>query len=437
MKVTLVNSNFGSLEESTIMPLTMYYIGGLLRDSGHDITIIDSMIYAYRKVGDGYINKLASAAQSSNVMAFTVNTFDWAVVISDIMRIREEGFEGIIIVGGVHPSLAYKHIIKKYGDYIDYIMLGDAEHNLCPLLDALENKKPTDNVPGIVYMRDNKIIYNEPILSPKLMKHAHIPAYDLMPDKVYKSVTLECSRGCMGRCSFCSIPFKRRWRGHTLEYLDSVLDELILHLGKLTGNPSIVTTDDCFTTDPERAIDILRKFIDYGMQDYEILIEARIMDLKNERLLEMISRFPNMNIQIGVESGYAEGLKAIRKPVTMESLYKCSDDLIKFGINKKVFYSFIVGMPHETVEQCYMTIDTIKDLQNNYGISTNVSIWLPLPSESFELLKEMVPEIDYSIYDEIGWYNSRPLFYKCHPKLSKKDSAMLHQEIYNIDTKRV
>lgn len=424
------------MDNEFILPMTIYHIASVLQDSNYEVELVDQKIYATNRMDCSYEERVDRVIQDMDVIAYTVNTFDWCVALQDIKRLRMNGYKGYIVVGGVHAALAYRHIMEKYSDFIDAVMVGDSETNLIPMLERIKKKESFADVPGIATVENGKVRFLPCVMQEELAMTKNGPAYELMPDGVYESITYECSRGCYGRCSFCTIPFKRSWRPYDVKYVSHTLKAMIPHLNKLTGRKHIITTDDCFTTDPKRAIELLKEFRKQGLQDCEINLEARIMDLRNEELLAALKEFPNVHLQVGVEAGSDKGFKAIHKPVTMEMLYACSKRLMEVGLNRNVFYSFIVGLPQDTVEDCYTTLETSNDLFEKFGIVSNVAFWIPLPSESFELLKTMVPDINYDIYDKIGWYGDRDFFRISHPNLTELDVMDISQKVYEANQRQ-
>lgn len=97
--------------------------------------------------------------------------------------------------------------------------------------------------------------------------------------------------------------------------------------------------------------------LDLGYRDYNALIEARAKHLWDEALLETIKSFDNLHIQIGIESGYDEGLKKVNKEIKVEDILKTVSLLEKYDLCKNVFTSFIIGFPWESKEECLKTIE--------------------------------------------------------------------------------
>nr|WP_297938566.1 radical SAM protein [uncultured Lachnoclostridium sp.] len=433
MKILIMNPSSGEmLDNSLSMPLTVYHLAGVLRNAGHEVSIVDEMIYLAGRMDLSLEEAMKKYTSDIDALVFSSNTFNWAKGLDNCKRLRKAGYEGLIIAGGVHPSLAYEHIMTNFSEYIDFIMMGDAEYNLLPLLKRFEQGKGYDDIPGIVYSENGRVVKHDLPCDMKLIESNDGPAYDMVPNGVYKTITFECSRGCLGHCAFCSIPFRRNWRPYSMEHIEKTLQLMIPHISKIEGKPTIITTDDCFTTDSKRAIEIVKMFMDYGLRDYNVHLEARVMDLKNEDFLDLLTDFPSIDLELGVECGYDRGLRAVHKPLTVEMLYNCCELLNDYGLEKNVYSSFIVGMPHESFEECYQTVNTARDLFNTYGVFSAMSFWAPLPSESFELLKTKVPDLTYGIFDNINWSEDQELHYKCHPNLTREQSDQLKRDTYII-----
>ena len=70
--------------------------------------------------------------------------------------------------------------------------------------------------------------------------------------------------------------------------------------------------DDCFTADVNRAVNILNQ-IHQANPYIKVTFEARVTDIIKPGVVEQIPIDMVNMIQIGVECGYNEGLKKIRK----------------------------------------------------------------------------------------------------------------------------
>lgn len=122
--------------------------------------------------------------------------------MSDELRKRGK----IVIIGGTHASFFTESCLS----HVDYIILGEGDESLPSLLHALENNIPTNDIPGVCYKKDDKVIKNEQ--KEPVATLSTISNYDLINDlKPHKSIfkrlwmPVQASRGCPCDCSFCVV----------------------------------------------------------------------------------------------------------------------------------------------------------------------------------------------------------------------------------------
>jgi hypothetical protein len=72
--------------------------------------------------------------------------------------------------------------------------------------------------------------------------------------------------------------------------------------------------------------------------DLRISFEARVTDLIYTGFLDNIPGTIIDNIQIGVEAGYDEGLKKVRKGITIAQLEECAEHLYELDLQNKTFF---------------------------------------------------------------------------------------------------
>lgn len=418
MNIALVNSDFGDEGNSEIMPLTMYSLGGIIRSKGHSIKIYDPIIYI--KKGKDFNTDLVNNCLKYDIIAFSCNSFNWARVKMVIIQLRNFGYRGIIVIGGVHATHCYKYLMET--NDIDYILCEEGDISFPLFLDAIENKLSLTDVPQLIYRdKEKNIIKNHSVIKENFYKDDVLPAYDLLDLYMYDTYTFESSRGCYGNCTFCSIIYKKCWRGYNAESVIERLENIDNIVRERVKKSSIVFTDDCFTGNRQRAKDILKILVKTKFKDYFFLIESRLKDFYDLEYVELLKQFPNINVQIGIESGYDEGLLNIKKGIRYKDIFECGEIIYKNGLSKSILYSFIIGFPWETKSNILDTIKTVGFLNDKYNIVTNCIWWLPLPSKEFDILKEMNKKIDFSLFDKPKWYIDTDIMCDTHPLLSIKD----------------
>lgn len=432
MKLLLINAHYGSREQSEIgVPLTMYHIGSILEKENYEVEILELMLY-----GMSSDKVLKSKAECADVVLFTSNTFSWSYVLEEIKYLRRCNYSGLVIVGGIHPSIAYEHILKTYSQLINYIVLGEAEDALPQLLKHIKAECQISDVPNIAYVDDDGTINVTVRKTHDLLQSEYTPLYDKIPESFYKSITYESSRGCKCHCGFCSITYQNCWRFYQNEFNDYKMGVLIdkMNTKKISQNKTIIFTDDCFTTVPERATNLLNLFeVKYSLSNYSIQFEARAIDLiRSTHLINAIQKYPKITVQVGIESGYDDGWVRINKPMRYRILIQLCELLNEQKLTDNVYLSFIIGFPFETMEDCKRTISTIKYIWEKYGVISSIAWWIPLPSECFNLLMQNDRNLSYSIFDKPNWMNEKDMFYLTHPFITREGHYEFSNELEKI-----
>ena len=153
MKILLINSSFGKRYDSRkTVTLAMYYLGAILRDKGHTIHIINPDDYIDGMVGESLASVIIEKFKDFDLFAFSSNTFTWGYVKKCIPTLKVNNIKNPIVVGGIHPSRVFNHIMQTTD--IDYILIGEGDKSFPILVETLERKKNLSEVPNLVYRND-------------------------------------------------------------------------------------------------------------------------------------------------------------------------------------------------------------------------------------------------------------------------------------------
>jgi len=142
-----------------------------------------------------------------------VATINHGVAIAQIKRLNPRA---VIIIGGHYASL-YPHRFLDLG--ADVIVKREAEPIFADLMREIAGARHFDRIPGIIFRQDGETVETEegPLL--EHLDESPIPDWDAIDFSLYPSMhnrresvgSLECSRGCSHRCSFCLVPVY--WKG--------------------------------------------------------------------------------------------------------------------------------------------------------------------------------------------------------------------------------
>lgn len=139
-------------------------------------------------------------------------------------------------------------------------------------------------------------------------------------------------------------------------------------------------------------------------------------------------------MQIGVECGYDEGLRLVKKGTTVARVVECLKRLYQTGLNTKVFLSFIIGFPWENEEDINKTIDFVSEISIKYQVKCSVNWLIFLPSDLWEQRDKYCIKINENFYDNFQWERNRENFYICHPKINEEIFERVAKKIFLMQT---
>ncbi|MBN1411853.1 MAG: B12-binding domain-containing radical SAM protein [Spirochaetales bacterium] len=413
-------------------PLNIYLLAGVLRSAGYNADVCDPAILETCMI-DGHWNEEAvdNLVSGYDAVGISINCVTWGMAKSFIDLVKRRRESPSIVCGGIYPSFFPECVLNKTN--ADMVIRGDGEIPLLALMDALTGKGELKDVPNLSY-RDNGRQVHNPMTTGECLKDYGVPAYDLMPQNVYYNLPVETSRGCPFHCSFCSIFYKKQWRGLSARETLRRVDSAQRHLNEKIKSKAILFTDDIFTGNPSRAIEIFKGFKKIDTE-FKINFEARITDfLKNDPLIDALAEIEDKvsTIQIGVECGYDDGLLEIKKGFTIKDIEEGLDKLQKRNLSKKVFLSFIIGFPWETYTDCVKTIEYALELEDKYALALFVYWWLPLKSNLSDNLNKYGFNFHADIYDDPLWVRDQKILQAVHPRLSMAERKKITDKYKGI-----
>jgi len=413
-------------------PLGIYLLQRVLEKRGMDAVIMESLKLARDCKSKDALNEIGfkenpyfvKMVREVDVLGLSCDSFNYGIGRYVIKNAKEINKDLKVIIGGVHGSIFDEYVLKTSG--ADVVIRGDGENTLLKVLLALDSGQSMEDIPGITYFDENDILKRnaevdrQPV--EEIVKNSDID-FSGINMAYYNALPIETSRGCPYNCVFCSVYYKKNWRALPKEFIK----DRLVSLSRVSKN--IIFVDDAFTIDTERALDILN-FVQDSSIDFKLTFEARVNNLVKALILEAISPQKVAKIQIGVESGYPEGLERIRKKITLQQVREVCEKAAKHNISHKILASFIIGFPWESVKDCLKTYEFASSLTKDYGINTVINWWLPIPSELWRGMRQS-SGLDASMYDDPEWVISDDVFTKMHPNITLKVKAKLNFLIMN------
>lgn len=320
-----------------------------------------------------------------------------------------------IIVGGAHATALPKKTLEEI-ESVDYICIGEGENTIVELVQALEGKKKIDQVNGLVYRKGNEIVFNKPREFEQNLDKFPPPARHLLPMEKYKLTatrvkntsfcpTLIVARGCPFNCSYCSHPFGKTFRHHSVKRVIQEIESLInnYNISELNMEADNLTADQNFL------LSLCREMIKRELnKKIRWTCESR-MDLVNEKLLKNMHQAGCWQISYGVESGVQRLLDLINKGEKLEDMEKIFALTKKVGITIRGF--FMLGLPTETYQESLQTIEFAKKLDPFWAQFT---ITVPYPgTPMFDMLKKTgeIRSFNWDYYNTWGGWTEKEVAY--------------------------
>jgi len=397
-------------------PVGLTYVAGALKSKGHKVKIYDAehdpklRTVKFRNITSSYDDYLKALENKdhqvwSEVRKVMASSKPDIVGISSIapckigstFRVAEiaKEYESDlkVMVGGQLSAASVNDVLSNPN--IDIVVRGEGEITAAELLDRLQNNSKFEDVKGISFRKDGKIVHNPDRPFIKDLDSLGFPDIEsLMGLQTYRSVDLGIimtSRGCPYGCSFCGLKdfWGRRIRCRSIE---NVIEE-VLRLKEKFNVQYFSFWDAVFTFNRKRTIQLCRKLLE---TDSEIKWECVTrIDLFDSELIQQMKKAGCQKIRIGIESGSDRILKHLKKGFTTNLIRKQAEIL---KANKMTWSAYLMfGTPEEKEDDIVETINLIKEIEPSF---VTIGTFYPIPdTEIFNELEnrgELPKAVDYN-----------------------------------------
>jgi len=338
-----------------IQDLGLGYLVTAVRKDGHEALIKD---WNMPPSVEDYVEYLKK--EKPQVVGLKVFTKDVGAAAKTIHIIKSVDPSIIVIVGGPHPSTVSPEELFEDLVGADFAFRGEAEVAL-PIFLKYQSSPPEVNsrkilrdVPGLVWRQDGSVIANDVKFVD--VNQFELPSWDLLKPSDYPALMglnnlhsgnpapFITSRGCPGRCSFCSVKMingqKVRRRS-----LKSVMDELSF-LYHEQNVRFLMIMDNGFLVDEDYVQDMCESIIDKGLKfkwDCVFIDTGKALKQKTMRLMKKAGC---VMVNLGVETASDRMRRLTRKNNKIGTVREIVSLLKKNDID--VFGFFMMGFPTET-----------------------------------------------------------------------------------------
>ena len=256
-----------------------------------------------------------------------------------------------IILGGHHPALDYKNLLKL--NYVDYIVFGEGERRFCQIVKSLMMHESLKN-DGIAYKLKGKIFSAKTSDVIEHLDELPFPARNLLDNDKYKIgrknyTMLLTSRGCPQKCTFCSVHLTmgHKYRKRSVENVIAEMKECFHQYGTRIFD----IEDDNFTWDRSRLLHFLKEVQTvFGEESIELtaMNGLSIANIDEETLPEMKKAgFKTLNI--APVTMHSEQSVNLQRPYAFKDYQRVI--MLARKSEMQVTAYMIIGYPFESINE--------------------------------------------------------------------------------------
>ncbi len=346
----------------------LLYISASLKQAGHKTFYIDGNMYKIDTILE-CIKK-----EDIKVVGVSVLSFNWERAKHNIKQIKSLFPYITIVVGGINATYL-KQACLEQSKAIDIVAYGEGEKSIVELINRISENKTIDDLPGIIFRKNNKIIINKPYPTNMDLDKLPFPDIDVLANDMYKfrpapmfykglpHASIFASRGCPFKCSFClSSPILRKRDPY------KVVDEIEWYVKKY-GIKSLTFYDETLTLNKKWLQIICSEII---RRKIKIAWSANVRaDCLNKEIIKIMRDSGCWQTLFGIETGVQKNLDKIAKGISLSQI----EDSVNLVHENKVetLGMFMFGIPGETYYEGVQTIDFACKLPLDYAIFTNIT----------------------------------------------------------------
>lgn len=312
MNILLIYSEVDSLSITprsliNIEPLGLEYLAGNLND--HDVTILDM------KVERNLEQKLVK--NKPDIVGMTGTAVHHLPILAVLHQVKLYYPDTVTVVGGTHATLVPGDF---YSPSVDVIIPGQHPEIFQALVEAVEQRKSLEKVPGLIIRSEIGWHSTAPVAVPSNLNHLPIPRRDLTAPYrhryqhlMWRPVGLMVtSVGCPHACRFCPCPVLTG-RKVLRRSPERVLEEL-----SQIPEPYVYIGDDNLFFDHRHAHRIADMIKREGLKKQYYVLSRADDIVKHPHLIEKWKDIGLKKVFIGLESPSDNEIKALNKRATVE-----------------------------------------------------------------------------------------------------------------------
>ncbi|MGM9968507.1 MAG: B12-binding domain-containing radical SAM protein [Rummeliibacillus sp.] len=278
-----------------------------------------------------------------DIIGFSCYIWNIEETVRIIHMIKKVSPNTKIVLGGPEVSYDVHDWLQRIKE-IDYIIMGEGELSFKQLLHYFHGKLPLEEVPGIAYMRDEKVIIHP--AAPKIDLR-NLPSPFRFEEDVHhipkRIAYIETSRGCPFNCQFCLSSIEVGVRYFNREKIKDDIRYLMEH-----GVRTVKFVDRTFNISRSYAMEMFQFLIDEHKPgvvfQFEItadIMRPEVIQFLNENAPKGLFRF-----EIGIQSTNDLTNDLVKRRQNFAKLSR-TVNMVKEGGKIDQHLDLIAGLPEE------------------------------------------------------------------------------------------
>ena len=343
-------------------PMGLTVLAASLRKAGHSVALLDC-----EALGLNHQEAKEQCRRSApRILGLTAVTMsvqsaaDLAALLKPLLP------NTVFVLGGPHLSAAPEETLTRYPQF-DVGVIGEGEETLLELVRRVLCEESITDLEGTIVWIGDTLRRNPNRALLEDIDTIPFPAWDLLPElqthyrpSAFGFRKLPCmsvltSRGCPGRCSFCSQGvWTDRYREHSAGYVLDMVRELYHHY----GIRDLCIYDGTFGVKRSRLIELCELLI---AERWDLVFSCNLrVGMADEKMLRLLKRAGCWGVAYGIESGSSKILEHLRKDITPAMIQRAITLTARAGLISKGY--LMVGTPAETEETLAETLAFISTL---------------------------------------------------------------------------
>lgn len=370
-RILLVNSNTESAPYP-VSPLGLCLVASEAEKAGYEVKMFDGLWdnRFIRKQTDHHLLSNVLNTFKPDIIGVSIRNIDDVVMdkstfyIEEIERLCIEPIKrygkGISVLGGSGFSLFPEELLLRW--QFDYGIIGPGEDTFITLLNILNNGGIIENIPGLIFRKDDNSISEYVKLNPtgrRTSLHLSFPEIDQRlnyePYQSRSSYPIQTKRGCALKCIYCSYP-ALEGKTYQLRSAIEVVNEIESVINRI---PNVVFefVDSTFNHPSGHAENICREIIKRNFK-----VRLRTMGVNpagvTPQLIDLMKKAGFAQIDCTPDSASDTMLKQLRKGFTRKKLEQVAQ-VIK-NADMPTMWFFVLGGPGENDETLDETFEFIR-----------------------------------------------------------------------------